>query len=65
MLDPTSAGADLVTKRIDICRACPNIKITTVPFINKDVEVCGLCSCPLKTKTYFKNSRCPAKEPKW
>lgn len=65
LLDPTPASAEVVAERVAICRACENIKTVTIPIINKDVEQCGLCSCPLLTKSYFKRNQCAATEPKW
>jgi hypothetical protein len=65
ILDPRPASAETVANRLAICKACVNIKVTTIPYIKREVEVCGLCSCPLATKSYFQSSTCPDKVPKW
>jgi hypothetical protein len=65
MLDPTPASAEVVAERLAVCRACENLKSVTVPIVKKDIETCGLCSCPLMTRTYFKHNQCAATKPKW
>jgi len=65
ILDPTPASSDVVEERLAICKACGDMKVVSVPIIKKDIETCGLCSCPLMTRTYFKHNQCAASKPKW
>ena len=47
---------DELARRLAICRACPNLtKLGRRNFMR-----CGLCSCPLASKTRFQGASCPA-----
>lgn len=53
-----AAETSLVKARLMICNSCPD-KITMF----KIVDCCGLCKCPLMSRTYFTKSFCPVQ--KW
>lgn len=56
--DLTPASKEIAASRIATCRACEKMEVVTVPFINREVERCGLCKCPLISRTYFAVSEC-------
>lgn len=62
--DLTPASREVLDKRLAICKACDKMETITVPFINREVERCGLCKCPLISRTYFAVSECADKSNK-
>jgi hypothetical protein len=66
LLDPTAASTELVKQRLNICRTCPHMEVYKVPVLNREIERCSKCTCPLLTRTYFARSVCGDKQnPKW
>lgn len=43
------------SERLAACMACPFL----------DGKRCGLCGCPIASKTRFAKASCPAKPPRW
>ncbi len=50
------ADQKLIEERLDICRKCPNLKVSKV--LNKEVFKCGLCGCPLRLRVKLKDKGC-------
>lgn len=54
---PLRAKPDLVRERKAVCAACPHA-VRGGP--RQIVVRCGLCGCPIVSKTMFQRARCPA-----
>lgn len=50
----------IAKERMKVCDSCPN---KTTVNIGKDIDVCGMCMCPLLGKTHSPINSCDAK--KW
>lgn len=50
---------ELAKERMKVCQTCEHKKVSDL----LNVEVCGLCHCPLLGKTHSPLNGCPAK--KW
>lgn len=55
----TDAEIELLSdERMKICNGCPHKEINLL-----NIDICGLCHCPLIAKTRSPESKCP--ESKW
>lgn len=50
---------ETVYSRLDLCRDCPYLKISTNKITKKTIFKCGVCGCFLKAKTKIKTEKCP------
>jgi len=49
-----------IEERKAICNACEHKKQNSI-----NISVCGLCGCPINSKTLMPNSTCADTPPKW
>lgn len=51
------ASDEEASRRLEICKACPEMKMTPLG------ELCGVCKCVMRIKTKLKITTCPKE--KW
>lgn len=44
-------------RRLSVCRACPKFM--------QPYQICSICGCFMKAKTYLRAEKCPDKPPRW
>jgi len=53
----TLASTEERTRRLTACRGCPHLRTP--------LERCGLCGCPIVSKTTLLRAHCPDNPPRW
>lgn len=69
----TNETREMAARRLEICDTCPfkaqlsGVGVLLVQAVNQEGSIyyCGLCGCPLASKTASPDSMCPDIPSKW
>jgi hypothetical protein len=47
---PVVFDTNIIKKRYQTCKICEHRKVVHIPIVNKKLEYCNACGCPLVTR---------------